>query len=144
MAASKSIDEQLADVKHFNEALRTQLKKTNEELMATRNNQRTLIDLLADTMKRLREAEVALENEKTKAALAPLLQRSARCTAWAAASQPNTCEAGARLYEALLCKEQPVVSTGCSYASTPTTAQVHTEPVSVSKSEVTEEEDLYT
>jgi flagellar hook-basal body complex protein FliE len=99
MANPKTIDEQLADVKRFNEALRTQLKKVNEELTAARNNQRTLIDLLADTMKRLREAEAALEEEKKKPSpLLPLLQRAARRDPW----RSDIWEQGARAYEALL------------------------------------------
>lgn len=118
MASPKSSDEQLADLKRFNDALRSQLKKVNEELTATRNNQRTLIDLLADTMKRLKEAEAALEEEK-KPAVLPLLQRAARCTSWADAAplprdpwRVDLWDRGVRTYEALLAQPRPTETAG--------------------------------
>ena len=119
MASPKSSDEQLADLKRFNDALRSQLKKVTEELTATRNNQRTLIDLLADTMKRLREAEAALEEEKKKPAVLPLLQRAARCTSWTDAAplprdpwRADLWDRGVRAYEALLAQPRPAETAG--------------------------------
>ena len=115
MAAPKSIDEQLADMKHFNEALRTQLKKVTEELTATRNSQRTLIELLADTMKRLRKADAALEEEKKKQSLLSLLQRAEpphnpwRINLWEGGAR--ACEA--RACEALACEPRTCEALAC-------------------------------
>jgi hypothetical protein len=116
MATFKTTEEQLADVKRFNEALRTHLKKANEELTATRINQRTLIELLADTMKRLRKAETTIEEEKKKQSLLSLLQRAEtprdpwRVNLWTRACEALPCEAlpcEARACEARTCEALP-------------------------------------
>lgn len=103
MATSRTItDAQIIErLKAHNKMCVTQYKKVNEELIATRNNQHILIDLLADTMKRLREAEAALEEEKKKhSPLASLLHRN---DPW----RTDLWESGARAYEALLASSRP-------------------------------------
>ena len=142
MATSKTTEEQLADVKRFNEALRTHLKKANEELTTTRNNQHILIDLLADTMKRLREAEAALEEEKKKhSPLATLLHRS---DPW----RTDVWEAGARACEVLLAGARPLEARAweartCGPEPSTEEPSVEVAAAAVAGSSTTEDDDLY-
>ena len=64
-APQHTLEQSLAAVKQNRELWRQHCKKLTDEVTGLRNNQRTLIDLLADTMKRLREAEATIERERT-------------------------------------------------------------------------------
>lgn len=117
MSAPKpTAEECLAAVRRRNEEWRVHCKKLTDELTTMRSNQRTLIDLLADTMKRLREAEAALEEEKGKrmkedlekshTLLTHLLSKSHEPSRWAAGAA-QLCQPHPWL-EARLCETMPV------------------------------------
>ena len=130
-------DEQTIErLRAHNKMCVAQYKKVNEELTAARNNQQILINLLADTMKRLREAEAALEEEKKKhAPVASLLYRR---DPWSA----DLWESGARAYEALLAKSRPLEARACDGAKEPVTVPPTTvQPTTTQPSP--DEEDLY-
>lgn len=132
-----------------------QYKKVNEDLIATRNNQHILIDLLADTMKRLREAEAALEEEKKKSSILPLLKHAARCTKGSHLYRADVWESGASACEALLagarppeartCEAQPWEARACELG--PSTKEPPVEGAAAAAaaagSSTTEDEDLY-
>lgn len=112
MATSKLTEEQTIErLRAHNKMCVAQYKKVNEELIATRNNQHTLINLLADTMKRLREAEAALEEEKKKHP--PLLPFLHRTDPW----RTDLWESGARACEALLASSRPCEARACGLGS---------------------------
>ena len=117
-----------------------QYKKVNEDLIATRNNQHILIDLLADTMKRLREAEAALEEEKKKHS--PLVSLLHRSDPW----RTDLWESGARACEALLAGAHPPEARACELG--PSTKEPPVEGAAAAAaaaagSSTTEDEDLY-
>jgi hypothetical protein len=124
-------------------------KQANEELTAARDNQHILIELLADTMKRLREAEAALEEEKKKhSPLVSLLHRSDpwRTDLWE--SGARACEAllaGARPPEARACEAQPWEARACGLG--PSTKELPVEGAAAAAaaagSSTTEDENLY-
>ena len=126
MSAPQPTTEQcLAAVKRRNEEWRIHCKKLTEEVTGLRNNQRTLIDLLADTMKRLREAEATIERERTlkakeeaeksEALLHRILERTSS-RAWASPAAALLSEARpwlARACEASACEAAPQEARAC-------------------------------
>jgi hypothetical protein len=144
MATSKMTEEQTIErLRAHNKMYVAQYKKVNEELLATRNNQRTLIDLLADTMKRLREAEAALEEEKKKPALlVPLLRLNETWRHDLLDRGTLACEAllaGARPWEARACGVEPSTEKPPVEGATAAAAAA----AAAAGSSTTEEEDLY-